>query len=220
MWRCRVIWCAAKCWDKKQIVPVVGQSDAGEQETKTKRDAVIKTFEEARAFVLEVKVCTLFANSGKQAYPSLWDNVDLPDKRSGEGGWGERVSAIWTWKNRLPERYPDEIFYGKVRGGHAVLMEMGYLRDPHFATAYRPAQELSSLAQFLYDKVRFEPWDTAELRRFAVDEFGASKGQFDTALKNLQISLNIARANDPSAERDTWLAFSEAYHEIWAAHVG
>ena len=182
---------------------------------------MIKTIEQARAFIRKEKVCTLFASSAKQPYPSLWDNVDLPDeKEPGEGGWPERVSAIWTWKNRLPERYPDEIFYGKVKGGHAVLMDMGYLRQTHFKQAYRPAEQLSPLAQFLYDKVRLEPWETAELRRFALDDFGATKGQFDTALKNLQISLNIARANDPAAEVDTWIAFSEAYQEIWAEHAG
>jgi hypothetical protein len=52
-----------------------------------------------------------------------------------------------------------------------------------------------------------------------MEAHGCSKSQFDTALKNLQISLNIARSNDPAIERDTWLKFQELYPDIWALHV-
>jgi len=38
-------------------------------------------------------------------------------------------------------------------------------------------------------------------------------------LKNLQISINVVRSNDPDIERDTWLTFQEQYPEIWNSHV-
>jgi hypothetical protein len=52
-----------------------------------------------------------------------------------------------------------------------------------------------------------------------MEEQSCSKSQFDTALKNLQISLNIVRSNDPGIERDTWLTFQEVYPDIWHLHV-
>lgn len=178
---------------------------------------MIRTFEEAHALIQELKICTIFG-SEKSALPSLWDYVDLPEKQPGEKGWGQKVSAIWDWKNRLPATFPDEIFYGKIKGGFAVLMAMDYLRDVHFPAAYRPVDDLNLLAVQVYDKIRMEPWETGELRREMVEEVGCSKSQFDTALKNLQISLNVVRSNDPDIERDTWLAFEEVYPDIWGLH--
>ena len=64
-----------------------------------------------------------------------------------------------------------------------------------------------------------EPWETGPLRNEVIEEFGCSKSQFDTALKNLQITMNIARSNDSEIERDTWLAFLELYPDIWYEHV-
>lgn len=179
---------------------------------------MITTFEEARELIRELKICTLF-DSAKTELPSLWAHVDLPEKQEGEKGWGQKVSAIWDWKNRLPATFPDEIFYGKIKGGLAVLMTLDYLRDVHFAAAYRPADALNLLAVQTFEKIRMEPWETTDLRREMIEELGCSKSQFDTALKNLQISLNVVRSNDPDIERDTWLAFEEQYPEIWALHV-
>ncbi len=129
------------------------------------------------------------------------------------------MSAVWDWKNRLPATYPDEIFYGKVKGGFAVLMTMDYLREVHFAAAYRPVNELNVVAQIIFEKIRTEPWETGDLRAEVLADFDCSKSQFDTALKNLQISLNVARSNDPDVERDTWLTFQELYPELWHDHV-
>ena len=92
---------------------------------------MIKTFEEARLLIRELKICTIFESS-KTELPSLWEHIDLPEKQKGEQGWGQKVSAVWDWKNRLPAEFPNEIFYGKVKGGFAVLMTMNYLRDFHF----------------------------------------------------------------------------------------
>lgn len=179
---------------------------------------MVKTFQEARFLIQELQICTIFG-SDKSDLPSLWEHVDLPEKQPGEKGWGQKISAIWEWKNRLPATYPDEIFYGKVKGGLAVLMAMDYLRDVHFPAAYRPAHTLRPLAQFVFEKIQNEPWETAQLREEVLDEYDCSKSQFDTALKNLQISLNVVRSNDPEIERDTWLTFREQYPEIWAKHT-
>ena len=178
---------------------------------------MITTIEDAYAFAREVKICTIFAQNTVHA--SLWEQVDLPDRQPGEKGRGQKVTAVWRWKNELPALYPDEIFYGKIRGGYAVLMEMAYLRDEHFPTAYQPVERLSRLAQLTYEQVRLEPGETGPLRNLVVSEYGATKSQFDTALKELQMSLNVVRSNGLHVERDTWVTFEELYPEIWDQHV-
>ena len=179
---------------------------------------MIKTFEEARLLIRELKICTIFESS-KTELPSLWENIDLPEKQKGEKGWGQKVSAAWDWKNRLPAEFPNEILYGKIKGGFAVLMTMNYLRDFHFGWSYRSIDKLNPLAAFIFEKIRIEPWETTDLRKETIEKYGCSKSQFDTALKNLQISLNIVRSNDPEVERDTWLTFQELSPEIWDSHV-
>ncbi len=42
-------------------------------------------------------------------------------------------------------------------------------------------------------------------------------GYLDTALKNLQISLNVVRDSD--TEQDTWLTSREVYSDIRNKHV-
>lgn len=175
---------------------------------------MIKTFEDAFEFVREVKICTIF-ESAKAPHTSLWENVDLPDRKPGEKGWGKKVEAVWSWKNRLPAEFPDEIFYGKIKGGFAVLMDMDYLRNEHFAKAYNPVKNLKPLAGYMYEQIRIEPWDTTSLRKLTMEEKGCSKSQFDTALKSLQISMNIVRSNNPDIEQDTWLTFKEVHPDIW-----
>ena len=176
----------------------------------------IKTIEDAREFVKEVKICTVFP-SDKVSHTSLYENVDLPEKQPGESGWGERVKAVWPWKNQLPANYPDEIYYGKIKGGFAVLMEMTYFAETHFPSAHKPVKRLNHLAQKIYEKIRNEPWSTTELRKEVIQEMGCSKSQFDTALKNLQISLNVVR--DCDAEQDTWLTFQEVHGDIWNKNI-
>jgi hypothetical protein len=175
---------------------------------------MIKTFQEARLLIQKLKICTIFASS-KNELPSLWEHVDLPEKQPGEKGWGQKVEAIWNWKNRLPAEYPEEIFYGKIKGGSAVLMTMEHLRDVHFRSSHKWVEELSPLSVFVYEKIRIEPWETTSLRKEVMQEQGCTKSQFDSALKNLQISLNIVRSNDLAIERDSWLTFQELYPDIW-----
>jgi hypothetical protein len=48
-----------------------------------------------------------------------------------------------------------------------------------------------------------------------MEQFGCTKSQFDTALKELQVTLNIVRSNEPGVDRDTWVPFQEIYYEIY-----
>ncbi|WP_269537247.1 AlkZ-related protein [Cerasicoccus fimbriatus] len=177
----------------------------------------MKTFEEATEFVLKHKVVTVFGSKGSP-HPSLWDNTDLSADKPKGGGWSPRVSAVWDWKTRIPETFPDEIFYGKLPNGDAVLMEREYLRTTHYPQAFKPVSELPLLCQQIYECVRIEPWTTTALRKHAVAEFNTTKSRFDTALKKLQSSLNIARSMDPECDGDTWIPFSEANLDIVEAH--
>ncbi len=176
----------------------------------------VKTIEDAASFVRKIKICTVFP-SEKTEHTSLYEHVDLPEKQPGESGWGQRVEAVWPWKNQLPAQYPNEIYYGKIKGGFAVLMAMDYLAEVHFPAAYRPVESLNPLAQQIFEKIHMEPWTTADLRKEMIQETGCTKSQFDTALKNLQISMNVVRDGD--AEQDTWLTFREVHAEIWNKNI-
>ena len=174
---------------------------------------MIKTFEDAHKFVLEHKVVTVFG-SKNSPYPSLWDNTDLSEDKPDGGGWSPKVMAVWRWKTEIPQTFPDEIFYGKVPGGDAVLMEIDHLRNEHYPTHYTDVSTLGDLPAALYEFILDDPWYTGDLRRKAIAELGCTKSRFDTALKKLQVSLNIVRSNDPIHENDLWLPFHEVYPEI------
>jgi len=178
---------------------------------------MIKTFDDAYEFVLEHKVCTVFG-SQNSPYPSLWDNTGLSEKKPKTGGWNPKVMAVWDWKTRIPQTYPDEVFYGKVHGGDAVLMEMKHFRNVHYPDAFQPVSELDPLAQRVYDFIRLEPDYTGPLRKRAIAELGCTKSRFETALKNLQVSLNIVRSNDPKLKNDFWLTMREEHLDIVQLH--
>lgn len=178
----------------------------------------IRTLEQARDFVKEVKVCTVFV-SDKAEHISLWEQVDLPEKKPGEKGWGERMKAVWTWKNQLPAVYPSEIFYGKIEDGVAALMDIEYLAGTHFPRAYSDVAKLDETAWHIYKLVAVEPWDTTSLRNAVMEETGCTKSRFDTALKNLQVTMNVVRLNEEQYERDTWVGFREQYLDIWRQHT-
>jgi len=174
---------------------------------------MINTFDEAYQFVLEQKVCTVFG-SKSSPYPSLWDNTGLSEKKPKAGGWNPKVVAIWDWKTRIPQTYPNEVFYGKVQGGDAVLMEMQHFRNVHYPDAFQPVSELDPLSQEVYDLIRLEPDYTGPLRKRAIAELACTKSRFDTALKKLQVSLNIVRSNDPKLKNDFWLPMREVHLDI------
>ena len=75
---------------------------------------MIKTFEEARLLVRELQICTIF-ESAKSDLPSLWEHINLPEKQEGEKGWGEKVTAVWDWKNRHRPRFPMRFFMAKSK---------------------------------------------------------------------------------------------------------
>jgi hypothetical protein len=183
---------------------------------KSKIDGV-RTLKQARAYILKVEICGIFSDAGI-GLPNLWDVVDLPDKRPGEGGWGQKVMAIWRWKNELPAIYPEEIFYGKISTGHAALMSMDYLRMKHYPKYHRPLSECSPLAQRIYERLRLDPLTTSLLR----EELGMvrrpERNRFDRALQELQVTLNIARRNSLEDENDTWVLFNDQYLDV--ARVG
>ncbi len=177
----------------------------------------LKTFDEAYRFVLEQKVCTVFGSKGSP-YPSLWDNTALCETKPKAGGWSPKVTAVWDWKTRIPQTYPDEIFYGKVTGGDAVLMEMQHFRNEHYRQFYKPADQLGPLEQQVFELIRLDQGYTGELRKQAMNRCACTKSQFDTALKKLQISLNIVRSNDPVHTNDFWLPMREVHLELVERH--
>lgn len=107
---------------------------------------MIKTFDEAYQFVLDHKVCKVFGSKGSP-HPSLWDNTALSEKKPKAGGWSPKVVAVWDWKTRIPQTYPGSVYYGKIHGGDAVLMEMQYFRETHYPAAFQMVSELDALAQ-------------------------------------------------------------------------
>ncbi|EMI53288.1 AlkZ-related protein [Rhodopirellula sallentina] len=174
---------------------------------------MIKTFEEAYQLVLSEKVVTVFGSKGSQ-YASLWDHTALSEDKPKAGGWSPKVTAVWDWKTRIPQTYPDEVFYGKIAGGDAVLMEMEYFRTEHFPSAFQDVSQLDPLVQEVYEIVRVEPMYTGQLRKQTVQRTGCTKSQFDTALKKLQISLNVVRSNDPNHKNDFWLPMREVHFDL------
>ena len=93
-------------------------------------------------------------------------------------------------------------------------MEMQHFRTVHYPDAFQPVSELDPLAQEVYEFVRLEPAYTGPLRKRAIDGLACTKSQFDTALKNLQVSLNIVRSNDPKLKNDFWLPLREMHLDI------
>lgn len=172
----------------------------------------VRTLKQARAFVLKSGLCGIFSDA-KRGMPNLWEATDLPGRQPGEGGWGQKVTSIWTWKNELPALYPDEIFYGKIRGGLAVLMSMDYLRD-YYPKNHVPLKQCSAMAQKIAALIKLDPLTTPQLRAELGIAEKAEKSAFERALKELQITLNIARRNSLTDEYDTWVTFREQYLEI------
>ena len=179
---------------------------------KQRRRFRVKTLLQARAFILSVGSCLLFADS-KKGLPTLWDATDLSDKKP-MGGWSPRIIAIWNWKNELPAQFPDEIFYGKFPGGLAMLMSMDHLRQIHYPKAHLELARCTPLARRLYELIRREPRTTTELRHALLNPGTITRAMIDRALTELQTTLNITRSNAPEIERDTWLRFTEQYPDF------
>ncbi len=172
----------------------------------------VRTSDDALAFVREHGVVGIFGDK-KSDVPSLWDAVDLPERQAGEKGWGQKVNAVWTWKNELPQNYPDEIFYGKLPNGQAVLMTLDRLTS-HYAKAHVPIRDCSRLARELFQHIQLDPVTTGALRKKTGMNRAPERGQFDKALRELQTTLNIVRRNDRKDKNDTWIPFTDQHVEI------
>jgi hypothetical protein len=185
---------------------------------KKRKVAIVRTLKQARAYILEVRVCGIFSDAGI-GMPNLWEVVDLPDRQPGEKGWGQKVVAIWRWKNELPAIYPQEIFYGKIPAGRAALMSMDYLRAEHCPKYHRPLRECSVLAQRIYGRLRLDPQTTGSLREELNMTGRPERNRFDRALQELQVTLNIARRNSLEDENDTWVLFSDQHLDVVQAMI-
>ena len=97
-------------------------------------------------------------------------------------------------------------------------MEMEYFRTVHYPEHAKPVSELGALENAIYEYLLLEPMYTGPLRKKAMADFGCSKSQFDTALKKLQISLNIVRSNNPELTNDQWVPFKEVHQDIVAMY--
>ena len=89
--------------------------------------------------------------------------------------------------------------------------------DP-LPNAFQPVSELDPLSQEIYEMIRLEPAFTGTIRKKAIAELSTTKSRFDTALKKLQISLNIVRSNDPQLKNDFWLTMREVHLDIVSEH--
>ena len=172
-------------------------------------DGRVGTIEYACVFVELIGLCTIFHDNSCKL-PSLWDAVDAPDKQPGESGWGDKMGKVWSWKNELPARYPDHIFYGKLKGGRAILCTMERLRQIYGAQ-HRPLAEISETARELYDVIRQGPIPNRELRYATGLDGKAGKARFDRALLELQVAMLIVRVNRTDVESDTWVTFESQY---------
>lgn len=173
----------------------------------------VRTVDDALRFVRTVGLCLIFEEkrtSKREPMASLWDVVDAPDKQPGERGHGERAMAVWRLKNELPMTYPDEIFYGKLPNGRAMLCTLARL-----ATLYRtqrqPLEALGKDARRLFEIIRLRPITSGDLRLDAGFHLPSDRARFDRALQELQIALQIARVDtDP----DTWFLFDAVFPRI------
>lgn len=172
----------------------------------------ITSFAQARAFVRQHGVVGIFGDKSSTV-PSLWDAVDLPGRQPGETGWGQKVTAIWAWKNELPAAHPDEFFYGKLPNGQAVLMTLDRLAT-HYAEAHRPIRDCSRLARDLFALIELDPATTGALRKKTAMTKPPERHRFDKALRELQTTLNVVRRNDPKDKSDTWIPFTDQHVEI------
>jgi hypothetical protein len=173
----------------------------------------VRSVEDALEFVRSVGLCLIFEEkrtAKREPMVSLWDVVDAPDKQPGERGHGERAMVVWRLKNELPLTYPDEIFYGKLPNGRAMLCTLARLATL-YRTQYQPLDALGKDARRLFEIIRLRPITSGDLRLDAGFHLPADRSRFDRALQELQIALQIARVDtDP----DTWFLFDAAFPRV------
>ncbi len=181
-------------------------------ETLLARGRWVRSVDDALEFVRAVGLCLIFEEkrtTKRAPLPALWDVVDAPDKQPGERGFGERAGVVWRLKNDLPMTYPDEIFYGKLRNGRAMLCTMDRLNEIYREQRKRP-DDLSHDARKLFEIIRLRPITSGDLRLDSGFHLPNARSRFERALQELQIGLLIARVDvDP----DTWFLFDAVYSQ-------
>jgi endonuclease VIII len=179
--------------------------------TATPYTNTVHTLEEARDFVLTVGLCrVLYDPKGK--LPTLWDALAFTG--AGPDAWGEKLAQVWALRQQLIATYPDQLFSGKIRGGHMVLMSMERLRQ-EYARYHRPLEACSELAQQLYAIIAQGPIASLPLRQAADLVTRKDRGRFERALQELQSSFNIARSHG-SDSADVWGPFPQRYPQFAA----
>jgi hypothetical protein len=174
----------------------------------------VRTVEDALQFLRDVGLCLIFEEkkrpTKREALVSLWDVVDAPDKQPGERGFGERVGVVWRLKNELPMTYPDEIFYGKLKSGRAMLCTLDRLKEI-YRNQHQAIDDVGKDARRLYEIICLRPITSGDLRLDAGFHLPSDRTRFDRALQELQIALLIARIDtDP----DTWFLFDAAFPQF------
>lgn len=170
----------------------------------------VRTVEDARDFLRAVGLCLIFKAERGGPHPALWDVVDAPDKLPGDHGFGERDALVWRLKNELPMRYPDEVFYGKLASGRAMLCTLERLAELYQAQ-YREVDDLSRDAQRLLALITGRPISNRDLRLDAGFHTPELRTRFERAMQELQVSFQIARVD---VEPDTWFPFAAVYPKL------
>jgi hypothetical protein len=172
----------------------------------------VHSLEEARDFVQKVGRAGIIRDP-KGKLPTLWDALAFTG--TGPDAWGEKLAQVWALRQQLVATYPDQIFSGKIRGGHIVLMSMEKLRE-QYARDHRPLEECGELAQQLYAIIAQGPIATIPLRQAAGLVTRKDRGRFERALQELQATFNIARAAAADST-DIWVPFFQQYPQILPA---
>jgi endonuclease-8 len=178
-------------------------AEAGAQ---TPYTGTVRTLEQARDFVLEVGRAEILHNP-KGRRPTLWDAVAF--EGTGPDAWGEKLAQVWALRQQLVASYPDQIFSGKIRGGHVILMSMPRLQQ-EYERFHRPLEACSELAQQLYSTIVQGPIATLALRQAAGLVTRKDRGRFERALQELQSTFNIVRSA-ASDSADVWVPFQQQY---------
>jgi endonuclease VIII len=179
-----------------------------EAETQTPYTGTVRTLEQARDFVLKVGLAEILHNP-KGRRPTLWDAVAF--EGTGPDAWGEKLAEVWALRQQLVASYPDQIFSGKIRGGHVVLMSMPRLQQ-EYERFHRPLEACSELAQQLYSAIAQGPIATLALRQATGLVTRKDRGRFERALQELQSTFNIARSA-ASDSADVWVPFQQQYRQ-------
>jgi endonuclease-8 len=179
--------------------------------TQTPYTSTVRTLEAARDFVLQVGLCgVLYDPKGK--LPTLWDALAFTE--TGPNAWGEKLARVWTLRQQLAATYPQQIFTGKVRGGHIVLMSMQRLQQ-EYARYHRPLEACSELAQQLFAILAQGPIATPLLRQAAGMVTRKDRGRFERALQELQTTFHIVRSTTAGSS-DAWVPFLQQYPQFAA----